>query len=77
LQATAVIIIWELSREWTKFGGKAVLCRLTITCNSKRTTKFEIQDPEGSTFFPFLLVFWLVQTELKKQKQENLAGQKT
>lgn len=30
-QATAVIIICELSRECTKLGGKAVLCRLVIT----------------------------------------------
>ena len=33
LQATAVIIICEPSSEWTKFGGNAVLCRLTMICN--------------------------------------------
>lgn len=33
LQATAVIIIWEPSREWTKLGAKADFCRLTITWN--------------------------------------------
>lgn len=31
LQATAVIIMWDPSREWTKLGGKAVLWRLTMT----------------------------------------------
>jgi hypothetical protein len=70
LQATAVIIIWELSREWTKFGEKAVLCLWTITCNSKRTAKFEIQDPEGTTFPPFVLVFWS-QSRLNKEKNSR------
>lgn len=32
LQEIAVIIMCEPSRECTKFGGKAVFCRLTETC---------------------------------------------
>ena len=35
LQVTAVIIIWHPSREWIKFGGKAVLCLLTTTCQNQ------------------------------------------
>ena len=76
LQATAVIIIWELSREWTKFGGKAVFCRWTITCNSKRTAKFEILDPEGTTFFPYVIVFWSQSRLNTEKKQGNLTWQK-
>jgi hypothetical protein len=34
LLATAVIIMCDPSRECTKFGGKAVLCRLTMTYKS-------------------------------------------
>jgi hypothetical protein len=39
LQATAVIIVCELSRECTKFGGKAVLCCLTMIYESEPKKK--------------------------------------
>lgn len=43
LQATAVIIMCEPSRECTKFGGKAVLCRLTMTYESETKKKIVIK----------------------------------
>jgi hypothetical protein len=47
LQATAVIIMCEPSRECTKFGGKAVLWRLTMIYESEPEKKKKKNSDQG------------------------------
>lgn len=57
LQATAVIIIWEPSREWTKFGGKAVLCLFTMTYEERKTITFKFW-PESYEKMNLTMISW-------------------